>query len=1083
LYQNGKLLIQPFLYSKGDFSMRKDKKIYTVATAHLDTTWSWPLETTVSEYLRKTIDENFDRFDKFPEYVFNFEGAYRYELLEEYYPEEFEKIKKYIAIGRWNVAGSEYENGDVNIPSPEAIFRNILYGNEYFFNKFGKRCKDIYLPDCFGFGQALPSIISHANLLGFTTQKLPWSCSYGIPFDLGLWYGINGEKAYAALDGRDYNYNLKKCRNYSPLRRKLFSNCIHYDLPMTMILHGIGDRGGAPRIRDLETVCSDFRNNEKSNIKIVMANTDEVFMDMDKLSDIQKNKLPTWHDELISADHGIGCYTSRSISKRWNRRNEILADMAEKSAITASLTGVCEYPKDTLDEAWKRVIRHHFHDDITGTSLVKCYERNWNDLCVSMNQFSEEYRAMVAGISRIINTNFVKGTAVIVNNPLQFRRTEAVSIDFKCGEVSVFDADGNEVPSQVSGNSVIFLADVPPLGYKAYDVRDKKGNINSTDLKLENGDSISIENSKYKVILNADGDIGEIFDKELNRKINSNPICFDIIRYEGSQSWPAWEMNYNEIKREPYVKLTNPEIEIVENGAARITVKVTRSAAKSTFTQYISLASHSESLNVYNEIEWRSLRSLLKVKFPLEASNPKASFDLGLGVKQRSNRKRNMYEVPAQMWADISDVTNDFGVSILSDSKIGWDKPDDNALRLTAIHTPRIPWRADQNMLELGLNRFGFAIYSHCGNPSDSRTQINANCFNEPMTAFTVSKNSVGEHEFSLGGISSDNVIIRCIKRAENSEKIVVRLNEINGKNLKNVELKIGEKITEAQEVFASEEYKCPATIRVGKIIFDMKPFEVKTFLLSTEVKKYYSDTDEKPLELDSNTIIATSNSDRKNAEFSIPSELLKTSTECGNIHFNFSTEGITCASQKIAMPKGYNKLHLVMAAYSETDVDADFTVDSKDKRITVQSAEEYIGKWDMYSSGYTGKIKRMPLAFMATHAHKPDGDIVCKELHFFKYSFDVNDEIILPNDKRIIILAATAVRNEPTCQVGTELYDVLESREFNYEMTPDEKKKSKPQRLGKFKSRFKFLLWFAKCRLRREIEQIIGIHRPDKYN
>ena len=59
----------------------------------------------------------------------------------------------------------------MNVPSPEALFRNILYGNRYFEEKFGKRSVDIYLPDCFGFGWALPSIIAHANLMGFTTQS------------------------------------------------------------------------------------------------------------------------------------------------------------------------------------------------------------------------------------------------------------------------------------------------------------------------------------------------------------------------------------------------------------------------------------------------------------------------------------------------------------------------------------------------------------------------------------------------------------------------------------------------------------------------------------------------------------------------------------------------------------------------------------------------------------------------------------------------------------------------------------------------------------------------------------------------
>ena len=111
--------------------MSNKKKIYTVATAHLDTVWSWDFETTVSKYIYNTLVDNFKLFKKYPTYTFSFEGSYRYELMEEYYPELFDKMKEYIKQGRWNVCGSSFENGDVNIPSPEALFRNILFPGSF----------------------------------------------------------------------------------------------------------------------------------------------------------------------------------------------------------------------------------------------------------------------------------------------------------------------------------------------------------------------------------------------------------------------------------------------------------------------------------------------------------------------------------------------------------------------------------------------------------------------------------------------------------------------------------------------------------------------------------------------------------------------------------------------------------------------------------------------------------------------------------------------------------------------------------------------------------------------------------------
>ena len=112
--------------------IEKKPVIRTCATAHLDTIWNWDFETTIDLYIRDTLVKNFRLFEKYPDYVFSFEGSRRYELMEEYYPIRFEKLKKYIADGRWFVTGSAYENGDVNVPSPEALMRNILFGQDYF---------------------------------------------------------------------------------------------------------------------------------------------------------------------------------------------------------------------------------------------------------------------------------------------------------------------------------------------------------------------------------------------------------------------------------------------------------------------------------------------------------------------------------------------------------------------------------------------------------------------------------------------------------------------------------------------------------------------------------------------------------------------------------------------------------------------------------------------------------------------------------------------------------------------------------------------------------------------------------------
>jgi alpha-mannosidase len=141
------------------------------------TEWRWKYPQVIDEYLYRTMHDNFNLFDKYPHYIFNFSGANRYRLMQEYYPADFDRVKKYVAAGQWFPAGSSMEEGDVNAPNAEAIIRQVLYRNEWFQKTFGKSSEEFMLPDCFAFPASLPSILAHSGVKGFSTQKLTWGSS------------------------------------------------------------------------------------------------------------------------------------------------------------------------------------------------------------------------------------------------------------------------------------------------------------------------------------------------------------------------------------------------------------------------------------------------------------------------------------------------------------------------------------------------------------------------------------------------------------------------------------------------------------------------------------------------------------------------------------------------------------------------------------------------------------------------------------------------------------------------------------------------------------------------------------------
>src|SRR3569833_2105737 len=126
---------------RGDDSIQKlpnkpvdlahDKNLYVIGYAHLDTQWRWSYHTTIEDYIRNTMEQNFRLFDKYPNYLFNFTGSRRYEFMREYYPDEYERVKEYVKAGRWYPGGSSVDEHAANHPSLESFVRQPRYEKHF----------------------------------------------------------------------------------------------------------------------------------------------------------------------------------------------------------------------------------------------------------------------------------------------------------------------------------------------------------------------------------------------------------------------------------------------------------------------------------------------------------------------------------------------------------------------------------------------------------------------------------------------------------------------------------------------------------------------------------------------------------------------------------------------------------------------------------------------------------------------------------------------------------------------------------------------------------------------------------------
>src|SRR5260370_29004713 len=106
------------------------------------------------------------------------------------------------------------------------------------------------------------------------------------------------------------------------------------------------------------------------------------------------------------------------------RKNELLADAAEKASVAAAWLGRA-YPLERLNNAWTLVMGGQFHDLLPGTATPKAFEFAWNDDVIAMNQFAGVLTSATEAVASGLNTQ-AKGSAIVVYNPLNVPREDVV---------------------------------------------------------------------------------------------------------------------------------------------------------------------------------------------------------------------------------------------------------------------------------------------------------------------------------------------------------------------------------------------------------------------------------------------------------------------------------------------------------------------------------------------------------------------------------------------------------------------------------------------------------------------------------
>ena len=1109
------VLLASSLTVSAQTDLTKEPTLYVVAYAHLDTQWRWEYPRVINDYIPKTLHDNFALIDKYPHYIFNFSGANRYRMMREYWPADYARLKQYVAAGRWFPAGSSMEEGDVNAPSAESIFRQILYGNRFFQREFGKTSTEYMLPDCFGFPASLPSILAHAGLKGFSTQKLTWNSAApvggpgsieetprGIPFNVGYWVGPDGRGIVAALNPGSYGGQVREDISKSPAiagnnsvdwPRRVERNGKASGLFTDYHYYGTGDTGGSPRedsVRMMEAIVT--RNNAlveaqtavgDGPLKVVSATAEQMFLN---IRPEHIARLPRYEGDLLLTDHSAGSITSQAYRKRWNRKNELLADAAEKASVGAAWLGARVYPQERLNNAWTLVMGGQFHDIMPGTATPKAFNFSWNDDVIAMNQFAGVLTSATEGVASALNTQTV-GTPIVVFNPLNIEREDVVETSvfptLPKGTVRVVGPDGAEVPAQVvSGGKLLFVARVPSVGYAVYDVQAIPWIRKDSPLTVSKS---LLENQRYRIRLNFNGDIISIVDKQLNRELLAAPIRL-AIKNDTPAQWPAWNMDWTDQQKPPraYVGGT-AQVNVVEDGPVRVAVEVVRETEGSKFVQTVRLSAGDAGNRVEfsDVIDWKTAKANLKATFPLTAANANATYNWDIGTIERGNNDEHKFEVPSHQWFDLTDRSRTFGVTILSDCKYGSDKPDDNTLRLTLLRTPGIGPRAgyaDQSTQDWGRHEIVYGLASHAGDYRRAQTDWHAQRLNQPLIAFESSKHAgtLGK-SFSILRTNSSRVRVLALKKAEDSDEVIVRIVELDGRAAPDVRIAFAAPVIAAREVNGQEQPVGKATIVKGELVTSLGRFQPRTFAVKlAPPSSKLAAPQSTPITLPYDLAGADRDGERMKAGFdgegfALPAEMLPRELPYAGITFHLAppdkANAVIARGQEISLPAGVRRLY-VLATSVGGDQNVAFRVGSENVNVTVQDWSGLIGQWDnrqwkqkevrlqprtpppdippdiaallqrsrTRSDPYgemlgitSGFIKRAPLGWFASHRHSPAGtNEAYAYSYLFVYTFDVPANaktLTLPNNDAVRILAITGSNERSTVTPAHALYDTLE--------------------------------------------------------
>ncbi len=805
------------------------KKIHLICNAHLDPFWQWDWEEGAASAV-STFRAAADLCEEFDNFIFCHNEALLYRWVEEYEPALFKRIQKLVKEGKWHIMGGWYIQPDCNMPSGEAIIRQIKLGREYFYEKFGVVNNTAISFDAFGHNKGLVQILKKAGYDSYLFMR-PFEEEMHLPKESFQWKGYDGSTVTAHRLTTSYNSRLGQGKD--ELNWWLEANP---NIEMGLFTWGVGNHGGGPSRKDISDINEYISN---SSSEIVHSYPEQFFSDLKS----ENTVLP--EIDFTLAPTQVGCYTSQIRIKQEYRKLENIISTTEKMITHAVLSGLMDYPTEKIQSAVRDLCLAQFHDILPGSSIQSVEESALQLLHhgaeIMTKLRAKAFFALSSGQKKADTGTY----PILVYNPHPYEVEEDIACEFMLAdqnwkeEFTVFKVacDGEYVPAQIEKERsnvpldwrkrVVFHAKLKPMQINRFDCIPET--LPERPIPKEFGDdgNYYFDNGSFSArISKKTGCLAEYCVDGINYLENE----VKLIAVQDSED--AWGMNVrsfrnvigsfdlmNETQSAEFAGVKCKKlapVRVVEDGPVRTVIEASFTYNNSSaLVQYI-LPKFGKALSVKIRLYNAERSTMIKLSVPTVLKKE----IIGQGMFGFGGLKDNGDENVAQKWVASSDESN--MLAIINDGVYGNDFSDGEiriSLARSAAYTGHtlldrtiLPQHRFTERMEQGERIYNFELLG--GEKSDvtEKVTLEAQQFNEK--SFALSFFPDGNGVMPQYGIKLDGKGIQLVAFRMNKDKTayIVQLFESTGKGGK------------AEFEIPALNTRCTAVL---------EPFEVKAFRIN----------------------------------------------------------------------------------------------------------------------------------------------------------------------------------------------------------------------------------------------------------